>query len=162
MHQGRIEQLGTPDEVYHRPANRYVAAFLGSPGMNFIAGQLFAGPGGARFEAPGLSLPLPAGAPASASLQELANAAGRAVTLGLRPEQLRLVPAGSSDCLGTATLVEPHGGHRVAWLDCACGSLAVLDHSPLAGPGLKPGDPIGVSCGSATALLFDPATGQRI
>jgi multiple sugar transport system ATP-binding protein len=152
MHQGRIEQLGTPDEVYHRPANRYVAAFLGSPGMNFIAGQLLAGPGGARFEAPGLVLPLPGAAPA----------AGRPATLGLRPEQLRLVPAGSGDCLGTATLVEPHGGHRVAWLDCACGSLAVLDHSPLAGPGLKPGDPIGVSCGSATALLFDPATGQRI
>jgi multiple sugar transport system ATP-binding protein len=168
MHEGRIQQLGTPDEVYHRPANRYVAAFLGAPGMNFIDGHLRAGTSAAarwRFEAPGLSLDLP-DARLAASLAGPAGALaeGRPVTLGMRPEQLELAPAGAAgaDCEGVVTLVEPHGGHRVIWLDCAGTALAVLDHEHPAPQALQAGVRSALRCGHATALLFDPATGLRL
>jgi multiple sugar transport system ATP-binding protein len=172
MHEGRIEQIGAPDEVYNRPANRYVAAFLGSPGMNFIEGQLRAGTSAAarwRFESPGFALDLPdarllASAGAGAVGAATALGEGRPVTLGLRPEQLELAPVGAvgAECEGTVTLVEPHGGHRVVWLDCAGTTLAVLDHDHAPDQALQTGAQIAVRCSNAAALLFDPANGLRL
>ena len=55
MNAGRMEQIGTPDEVYHRPATTFVASFIGSPPMNLLRGAA----DGARFTAGGQLLPLP-------------------------------------------------------------------------------------------------------
>jgi sn-glycerol 3-phosphate transport system ATP-binding protein len=76
MNAGRMEQIGTPDEVYHRPATTFVASFIGSPPMNLIKGQAE----GQRFTAAGQTLALPAAAPRSGEL-----------ILGLRPEHTALV-----------------------------------------------------------------------
>jgi len=79
MQAGVVEQLGTPVEVYERPATRFVASFIGSPAMNLLDGQVNAA--GSHCELPGgLALPLGAG---------YRHLAGRPVCLGIRPEHLQ-------------------------------------------------------------------------
>ena len=75
MNAGRMEQIGTPDEVYHRPATTFVASFIGSPPMNLVRGHAE----GAGFQAGGQLLPLPAAAPRAGEL-----------VLGVRPEHVEL------------------------------------------------------------------------
>jgi sn-glycerol 3-phosphate transport system ATP-binding protein len=80
MNKGIAEQIGTPVEVYERPASRFVASFIGSPAMNLLEGKI--SDDGTRFElAGGTALPLGN----AANLQR-----GRAVTLGIRPEHIAL------------------------------------------------------------------------
>ena len=77
MHDGMVEQIGAPLELYDRPDNLFVAGFIGSPAMNFLKGKLRAN-GAAGFDGPGgVQLPL-AGAPAGSD--------GRPVVYGIRPE----------------------------------------------------------------------------
>src|SRR5262245_17140989 len=78
MSNGRIEQVGTPLEIYNRPATRFVAGFFGTPTMNFLEGTVVAHNGARRFRAAGLEHPL-----ASLVAAELA---GRNVVLGVRSE----------------------------------------------------------------------------
>lgn len=80
MNKGVAEQIGTPVEVYERPATRFVASFIGSPAMNLLEGNISAD--GTRFELEG-GMELPLGN--AANLQR-----GRAVTLGIRPEHIAL------------------------------------------------------------------------
>jgi sn-glycerol 3-phosphate transport system ATP-binding protein/multiple sugar transport system ATP-binding protein len=88
LNAGVVEQAGPPLEVYARPATRFVAAFLGSPGMNFVGGRLERAPGGVRVtNAHGLSVAIDEGSFGAARLE-----AGRAVTLGVRPHDVE--PAG--------------------------------------------------------------------
>ncbi len=119
LHQGRIQQLGTPAEVYARPANRFVAGFMGAPPMNFCDGTLATGGTGPRFIAPGFDLDL--------SDYEFSGARPverEPIVLGIRPEHLRLEPR--ADCSGVVTLVEPMGNHQVLWFDCNGASWAAL------------------------------------
>ena len=98
MRGGRIQQVGTPGEVYVCPANMFVAGFLGSPSMNFIEGDVS-----------------PAG-----------DAAGVAAILGVRPEHLALHPAGGVHPEAEVTLVEAMGAHEVVWLDTQGQRLAAI------------------------------------
>jgi ABC-type sugar transport system ATPase subunit len=75
---GKIEQIGAPLEVYARPVSRFVAGFLGTPTMNFVAATIEGG----RAQAEGLDLPVPGELPA-------------AVLVGIRPEDLRPVEPGA-------------------------------------------------------------------
>jgi sn-glycerol 3-phosphate transport system ATP-binding protein len=75
MNAGRMEQIGTPDEVYHRPATTFVAAFIGSPPMNLVRGH----GEGAAFTAGGQLLPLAAAPPRGGDL-----------VMGIRPEHVEL------------------------------------------------------------------------
>ena len=79
MHEGRIEQIGTPMELFLNPANTFVAAFLGSPPMNMVKAQVAAGERGPVAEFGGQRLAL-------AHLPSLRDAVGREVVLGIRPE----------------------------------------------------------------------------
>ncbi|MEX3020353.1 sn-glycerol-3-phosphate import ATP-binding protein UgpC [Kluyvera sp. STS39-E] len=80
MNKGIAEQIGTPVEVYEKPASRFVASFIGSPAMNLLDGQM--DDSGSRFVlANGMQLPLP---------QARREFAGRRMTLGLRPEHIAL------------------------------------------------------------------------
>jgi multiple sugar transport system ATP-binding protein len=83
MSRGKVQQVGTPREMYTWPVNRFVAGFLGSPGMNFLDGRLALASGGFRFEAPGFTLALPV-----ERFSHLAGLAGLPLTLGVRPEAL--------------------------------------------------------------------------
>src|SRR5689334_708257 len=78
MNGGRMEQIGTPEEVYHRPATTFVAGFIGSPPMNLITGHVE----GPRFTVDGQTFVLPSAAPRNGEL-----------ILGLRPEHVEMVPS---------------------------------------------------------------------
>ena len=143
MQGGQIQQIGTPSEVYERPANRFVAGFLGSPSMNFIDGQLAAG----RFKAAALALTLPPNHPA----------ADGAVTLAVRPEDIRIADDGPS--MASVTLVEPMGNHQVVWLDCGGQALSAIVHDPRP---LASGQAVRFAVDAARVSLFDPRTGNRL
>jgi len=89
MDQGRIQQMGSPDEVFNRPLNRFVAGFIGSPTMNFLDARVSERAGALWFVGNGFECAVP-GAMASAAHGFL----GRSVVLGMRPQALRL---GDSD-----------------------------------------------------------------
>jgi multiple sugar transport system ATP-binding protein len=98
MRSGRIQQIGTPTEVYARPANMFVAGFLGSPSMNFIEGMIVAEKG----------------------------AAPSAAVLGVRPEHIALHAGGDAFPGAEVTLVETMGAHDVVWLDMQGHKLAAI------------------------------------
>jgi multiple sugar transport system ATP-binding protein len=80
INHGRIEQIGAPLDVYHRPANLFVAGFIGSPKMNFVAGKVSGRDGG-------VAVTLDVGGGATVPMAD-APALGDTVTLGVRPEHL--------------------------------------------------------------------------
>jgi len=90
MKDGVVQQVGAPLELYQRPANRFVAGFIGSPAMNFVSASVAAADGGLWFESPGLRLKVP-----PAKTDALRRYSGQRVVLGLRPETLR--PANGAD-----------------------------------------------------------------
>ena len=98
MNAGRMEQIGTPEEVYARPATTFVAGFIGSPPMNLLEGAV----DGGRFVAGGTSLPLPA---------EAAARPGAAI-LGVRPEHLSVTDTGWPL---TVEMVEVLGAERLLY-----------------------------------------------
>ena len=101
MHAGVVQQVGSPLELYDRPANLFVAGFIGSPAMNFLAARYEAkgGTAGARL-ADGTLIALP-------STYQLAD--GAAVTLGIRPEHVVMSPGSSDSLNATVDLIEPTG-----------------------------------------------------
>jgi multiple sugar transport system ATP-binding protein len=105
MNHGQLQQLGTPDEVYYRPANLFVAGFIGSPAMNFIEGELARDNGQLVFQWGSARYPLN---------EELAgrlakhNISGK-VTLGVRPETISVSPDSDAGIDGVVYVEEPLG-----------------------------------------------------
>ncbi|MBX3377830.1 MAG: sn-glycerol-3-phosphate ABC transporter ATP-binding protein UgpC [Phycisphaeraceae bacterium] len=120
---GRIQQEGPPLEVYRRPANRFVASFIGTPPMNFLSGQLADLPSGLIYkEASGVSIPLP---DAPAALRASAN---RPMVMGIRPQGFTLTNSSSGIPL-TVNIVEPLGDS----LDLSCstdGGTSIIARIP--------------------------------
>ena len=87
MKDGLKQQVGAPLEVYFRPANKFVAGFIGSPAMNFLEGELFSEPGGLSFQAKGVKLRIPQDKAA-----QLKGYPEKRVTFGIRPEDLPEAP----------------------------------------------------------------------
>lgn len=116
LNKGRVQQIGSPLELYNRPANMFVASFIGNPSMNFFPGELKLEGGRKTFAAGALSLDF-TGSPTPLK-------SGR-YTLGLRPEALKVLASdgreseGPRDCTPEVILMEPHGHetHLVARLD---------------------------------------------
>jgi multiple sugar transport system ATP-binding protein len=142
MQGGRIQQIGTPAEVYETPANRFVAGFLGSPSMNFIDGSIDAT---GSFSADGVTLQL------------ARPVAAGAVTLAARPEHLRIDEHGALQA--SVTLVEPMGNHQVVWLDWAGQALSAIVHDarPLAA-----GQSVRFAIDADRVSLFAQSTGNRV
>jgi multiple sugar transport system ATP-binding protein len=154
MKQGRIQQIGTPHEVYARPANLFVAGFLGAPSMNLIEGRLIL-EDGVYFSSAQLTLDLAHYHFATPPRH------GQTVVLGIRPEALSLLPAESPQAamLANTVLIEPMGPNQIAWLDVDGVSLAVqLD----AGIALAEGLCVGVGMGVAGLSLFDLESQVRL
>ncbi|MGX9217221.1 ABC transporter ATP-binding protein [Massilia varians] len=148
MQGGRIQQIGTPSEVYERPANRFVAGFLGSPSMNFVNGRLEGELDvQRRFSAGALTL----------NLAPDCVAPSGAVMLAVRPEDIHLIPDGPLQA--TVTLVEPMGNHQVVWLDCGGHQLSSIVHDPRP---LDTGQAVRFDIDAARVSLFDPASGKRL
>ena len=148
---GVIEQVGAPMELYERPANLFVAGFIGSPKMNLLSAELV------ETSATGATVRLASGETVRAAVDASTGRPGDAVTLGIRPEHL--TAAGEGDALtGNVTFVETLGVSTMAHLRHAAATEAVTvqlpgDVRPRAGEALTLRLPAG------QAHLFD-ATGQ--
>jgi multiple sugar transport system ATP-binding protein len=134
-----IAQAGAPLALYHRPANRFVAGFIGSPAMNFLPAAVSGGAGD------GLSLHI-AGQAWTAQVDATGLAADEALTAGIRPEHVRL---GDGPLHARVAHVEHLGEHGIAYL--------ALDGAPADAPPLlaKTADE-GLRAGDELALAFPP------
>ena len=146
MQAGRVEQIGSPLDLYDRPANQFVAGFIGSPAMNFLPGTIE--PGGFR-SADGSMWPLPASA---------AGIGDRRAIYGVRPEHLQLAH-GTSAVQLTVQVVEPTGSEtqvygRLSGLLIMCAFRERI--------AARPGEPLAVTADPMLVHLFDTDTGRRI
>jgi multiple sugar transport system ATP-binding protein len=151
MRQGRLQQFDTPMNIYNRPANRFVAEFVGNPGMNFIEGRLDIG--ARAFVGDGLALALD-----GAQLGVL-NGRERAV-LGIRPENVAITTepqAGGHPAVVYVT--ESMGNETIVFL--RLGGNKIVARAPADFPaGMEM--PAWVWLDMEKAHFFDPQTGERI
>jgi multiple sugar transport system ATP-binding protein len=147
MKDGRVLQLGSPDDIYSRPATRYVAQFIGSPSMNMIPATR----SGTGASANGVELPL-----ADAQLAALQASSAGSLTYGLRPEAVRFADDGVP---GTLRFTEPTGPETYATVETAVGNLTLRVPGYMAA---KIGDAVHVKWTPESAHLFDATSEQRI
>ena len=143
MHAGRIEQIGTPEQVYGQPATTFVAGFIGSPPMNLLPGQA----DGGRFTLGDQVLALPAAAPRSGAL-----------TLGVRPEHALLV-AGDGWPL-RVDMLEMLGAERLVYGHLGGASFTLRIDGTDVPP--RPGDTVHLHVAPQHLHWFDATTGQRV
>ncbi|MFA6156986.1 ABC transporter ATP-binding protein [Mesorhizobium sp.] len=148
MHDGLIQQVGAPLDLYDRPANMFVAGFIGSPGMNFLPATVRQDGRLQAVLADGQALRLPEGLPLTD---------GDTITVGLRPEHIRLDDDG--DLQGGVGVVEPLGLSTQFYVTLAGQQLCVF---AMGRAGVKPGDTVRLSADPASLHLFDPKSGDRI
>jgi multiple sugar transport system ATP-binding protein len=155
MKDGRIQQVGTPLEVYGQPANRFVAGFIGAPAMNFL--DVTIGSGAALVaEAPGLRVHLEAAAnPALGAWR------GRQLTMGVRPEHLSL-GNGTGLCSFSAGIevLEQLGSEMIAEVALGDAHLTVARLDPQTR--LRPGESIRLSMQPERLHFFDPVSEEAI
>lgn len=151
LNAGRIEQIGTPLELYETPANRFVAGFIGSPPMNMLQATICeeqAGKLGAQIGSLG-NITLP---------DTYAISPGMEVELGIRPEHLILTDDETGIPL-TVNQVEPTGALTFLMLDCAGQEIVASVNGMLH---LAPGASVRVRADAAHIHLFSPSDGARI
>jgi multiple sugar transport system ATP-binding protein len=149
MKTGQLQQVGTPLEVYERPANLFVAGFIGTPPMNFVPATI----SGGRIVASGFELPLPASWSAAGD--------GRKVVVGIRPENVREAARGSETAKVNAKVdfVEPLG-HEVIVHGRIGDDTLVAKLDPHRAPEM--GSDIGLEIELNALHVFDAATEQRL
>jgi multiple sugar transport system ATP-binding protein len=147
MHDGIVEQMGTPLDLYDKPENQFVASFIGSPAMNFLKGKVKTN-GSASFEGPnGLKLPL-ASAPA--------NSDGRPVVYGVRPEHFTIADDGAE---AEIVVVEPTGSETQVFAKLGGEQVVAVFRERHQ---FNPGDKIRLKPDPTVIHLFDEATGKRL
>ncbi len=139
LHDGLIQQIGTPDDIYDDPDNLFVAGFIGSPPMNFISGSVEAG----KFKAEGVA--------------EVPAPGEGGLTLGFRAEDVEVTDTGAYD--GVVFAIEPTGEATYVVVEIG-GQRAIIR----AGKKFRPamGDHIRFDVPVNQALFFDTETGQRV
>jgi multiple sugar transport system ATP-binding protein len=148
MHDGIVEQIGSPLELYDRPANQFVAGFIGSPAMNFLKGKIAVN-GSASFEGPnGLKLPLGTAAPA--------NSDGKPAVYGIRPEHFTIADDGAE---AEIVVVEPTGSETQVFAKLGGEEVVAVFRERHQ---FNPGDKIRLKPDLRVVHLFDDATGQRL
>ncbi|MBY5435789.1 ABC transporter ATP-binding protein [Rhizobium leguminosarum] len=153
MRDGVIQQLASPAEIYRRPANLFVAGFIGAPAMNFAEGRIERGNGALDFQSKELTVDL-------SGYSFRADAAEGPATLGFRPEHLVLdgATSGLPTIPGRVSVVEPMGSDAVVWFDWADQSLSLRLMGDVT---LQPGDAVTPGLDIAKASLFG-ADGSRL
>jgi multiple sugar transport system ATP-binding protein len=147
MHDGLVEQIGAPLDLYDHPENLFVAGFIGSPAMNFVKGKIkangsltFDGPGGAR-------LPL-ASAPSSSD--------GRPAVYGIRPEHFTIADDGAD---AEIVVVEPTGSETQVFAKLGGQEVVAVFRERYK---FEPGDKVRLKPDPALVHLFDEETGKRL
>ncbi|MGE3829544.1 MAG: ABC transporter ATP-binding protein [Parvibaculaceae bacterium] len=147
MHDGVVEQMGSPLELYDRPANIFVAGFIGSPAMNLIKGKIKVN-GKPSFESEsGIVLPLKS-APA--------NSDGRPAIYGIRPEHFSL---GSAGVPAEVSVIEPTGSETQLFAKLGGQKIVGVFRERVS---VKPGEMLPLLADPGSAHLFDAGSGQRL
>ncbi|MBZ9818060.1 ABC transporter ATP-binding protein [Mesorhizobium sp. CA4] len=146
MRDGRIEQVGAPLELFDRPANLFVAGFIGSPSMNLLNGTVKKG-GKPVVDIAGSAFPMPT---------DIAAADGQAVVYGVRPEHLEIHPDGVAS---TISVVEPTGSETLVFVRFGEGEMVALFRER---HDFKPGDTLKLRPRLDQVHLFDAETGKRL
>ncbi len=144
MNEGKIRQLGTPDEIYNDPANIFVADFIGSPSMNLISGRVE----GHQF--------------VTVDRHELTRTAMGAMSqavLGVRAEDIHVVAAGSGDVDGQVYAAENTGENVVLTLQLGGQRITCKEDRYIR---FSIGETVGLKFDSNKNYLFDPSTGDRV
>jgi multiple sugar transport system ATP-binding protein len=153
MNAGRIEQVGRPLDLYDRPANLFVASFLGSPSMNFAAGVLVK-----RAEGQGLSLKLADGGEIVLESTPASAVPGAKVTLGVRPEHVETM-ADRPDVTMEVDVVEPTGAETHLYGKIGGGTWCVTTRQRST---IEPGQRVTLRLPAGHIHLFDTESGRRL
>jgi multiple sugar transport system ATP-binding protein len=151
MQGGVIQQLDSPQAIYARPANRFVAAFVGSPAMNFLEGRFVSDGGRAAVEIGGLKAPVEGYAFAQAPRP------GQPVLLGVRPEHVAM--DGSDGLAASVEMIEPMGAESLVWARLGATSLSIRVPAER---GVTPGAAVSLRLPAERLSLFDSASGLRL
>jgi len=155
LKEGVLQQIATPMELYQRPANKFVAGFIGSPAMNFIEGVIQRsgdegrGAGMCTFKGIDLTLDVPCGG----------EARGR-VFLGVRPQHIEVSGDGQNRPKAEVGVVEPMGNEQIVYVTLSGGDrlVAVAPPQHL----IKPGDIVSIRVRPEGVHIFDAESGERI
>ncbi len=152
MRLGKVEQFGTPEEIYSTPVSKYVAQFVGSPRMNILDGELLRSGKQTDFRFGPIVIPLGAQAATIGAID------GNRIELGIRSEHVRIGDSGLPAMVRFVQPIGPETHVTVGWNDTAQTLIARV-------PGivrLQPGAQVDVVLDPASMLFFDPETGNRI
>ncbi|HSW03106.1 ABC transporter ATP-binding protein [Aquabacterium sp.] len=151
MHDGIVEQIGTPLELFDRPGNLFVAQFIGSPAMNVIAGTLQGDGQRSWVQALGAQWPLAIAAN---------GATGKGVHYGIRPTDINLADAGTAGAIAAkVVVVEPTGAETELLLQVADQQVTLVMHGRTSA---QPDDTVYLAVDAAKTHVFDGASGQRL
>ncbi|MBP7334872.1 ABC transporter ATP-binding protein [Niveispirillum sp.] len=154
MDKGRVQQCDRPETVYARPANRFVAGFVGAPTMNFLEGELALWDDRPALRLDDTILPLP-GLRGATGLH-----VGQPLVLGLRPEHLSLaMPGDEGTCQGQVLMTEPTGPDTYVLVRLAGREVTARVASGIA---LAAGQTVALRLDAPAASLFDIADGRRL
>jgi multiple sugar transport system ATP-binding protein len=147
MKDGILQQIGTPDDIYNRPANRFVAEFIGSPAMNMVDAQRT----GQALTARGVELALTDAQRSAVQAHDNAE-----LVYGLRPESISFAAHGLP---GKLSMIEPTGPETYATVDTAAGQLTARVPGVLQA---SVGDAVHLQWSADASHLFDRASGARV
>jgi multiple sugar transport system ATP-binding protein len=165
LDRGVVQQVGPPTDIYIRPANRFVATFIGAPPMNLWAGTIARRDGRLFF----VSAPTgPTLSELTLSLDEVAEAGrfgnyvGREILLGLRPEHIAVTPIAAAETAALVGTVESarYTGAETIYDVTLSGRQCVVRLAP--GMKMEIGQRVAVRCAWSDARIFDPATGAAL
>jgi multiple sugar transport system ATP-binding protein len=154
IHDGLIQQLGAPMDVFRRPVNRFVAGFIGSPSMNFVGVELVEGEGGWRARAEGTDVLLP-----GRWARRLEGYRSKPLVLGFRPQAVAAAVVDSAMFSGPVEVVEPYGTEtyiRIRLGDVTAAGRLDPDDQPIKG------ESFGLSVTDDDLYFFDPETDAAI
>ena len=155
---GELQQIDSPTKVYAKPANVFVAGFIGSPSMNFFNARLEQVNGALQVSGGGLQIDLP-----SEIVVRISDYTGRPVILGIRPEDIHdgrhVAPNGSPPARANIDVVEHMGSENFVHLTSGESSFVVRVDSSV---DPKPGETLPIVVDAHKIQFFDPATGKAI
>ena len=162
LRDGILEQIGTADDLYGAPRNRFVAGFIGSPAMNFVPGRIEVRDGVPGFAVGAQSLPLHA-VPQAALGSAASGSAASGTLLGIRPEHCELRRDGDdasrTDPAVDIVFVEPMGGEALIGLDLEGNQISARVDTRRK---FRTGERVTLAIDAEQAHLFDPETGNAI
>src|SRR5450830_246045 len=178
MKDGVVQQFGSPQEIYDQPSNLFVAAFIGSPSMNFLRGKLTTDGAAPAFELSHGGHKTLLSLPVNGNADAVSKWLGRDIILGIRPEHVTdAMSARNGDPLGHLGNPGSHASYRPTEVDCTVELteptgpdtlvVARFNDAPVTcrthpRAGAVPNEPLKLAFDLTKALLFDPASEQRI